>query len=296
MKIWKLFTVLIILSITKVYANEKEDLIRQEIYKVIKDKKATVGVAFMSDNQLFTLNDEQPYPLMSVFKFHVAFVTLKKMETEHTSLDSRLHIASSQMHKNTYSPLRDLYPDQDFYLSLGELIRYNISESDNNACDILIDYAGGIDQVSKQMQELGLTDYNLSETEATMHLDINNSYNNWSTPSSMAKLLHKVYNEKLLNDEYDLFLKQVMIETTTGKNKIKAGLPADIILGHKTGNSDRLSDGTKIGDNDAGVIYFPNGQKCYLAIFIKDSRETDSTNAQMIADISKIIYQALYPL
>ena len=80
-----------------------------------------------------------------------------------------------------------------------------------------------------------------------------------------------------------------MIETSTGKDKIKAGLPDNIVLGHKTGSSDRLDDGTKIGDNDTGVIYLPNGKLCFLAIFIKDSRESDQTNTQIIADIARIM-------
>ena len=31
--------------------------------------------------------------------------------------------------------------------------------------------------------------------------------------------------------------------TTTGANKLKAGLPAEIVIGHKTGSSDRTAEG-----------------------------------------------------
>jgi beta-lactamase class A len=130
------------------------------------------------------------------------------------------------------------------------------------------------------------------EAEETMHSRISNCYNNWSTPSSTLQLLEKLYNEPILNETHTEFLKNILIETSTGKDKIKAGLPDNIALGHKTGSSDRLDDGTKIGDNDTGVIYLPNGKLCFLAIFIKDSRESDQTNAQIIADIARIIYNS----
>jgi hypothetical protein len=68
----------------------------------------------------------------------------------------------------------------------------------------------------------------------------------------------------------------------------------DLVIRPSTLSSceERLDDGTKIGDNDTGVIYLPNGKLCFLAIFIKDSRESDQTNAQIIADIARIIYNS----
>ncbi len=266
--------------------------IEQKILQAIQGKNATVGAAFSIDGQLFTFNDEHRYPLMSVFKLHVAIAALQKMENECIALDSLRFIESSQIHKDTYSPLRELYPERNFYLSYADLMRYAVSQSDNNACDILIDYLGGIDIVKDRIDKLGITNYNLTETEETMHSRISNCYNNWSTPSSTLQLLEKLYNEPILNETHTEFLKNILIETSTGKDKIKAGLPDNIVLGHKTGSSDRLDDGTKIGDNDTGVIYLPNGKLCFLTIFIKDSRESDQTNTQIIADIARIIYNS----
>lgn len=271
---------------------EKQSTVGQKIRQAIQGKNATVGVAFSIDGQLFTFNDEHRYPLMSVFKLHVAIAALQKMENECIALDSLRFIESSQIHKDTYSPLRELYPERNFYLSYADLMRYAVFQSDNNACDILIDYLGGIDIVKDRIDKLGITNYNLTETEETMHSRISNCYNNWSTPSSTLQLLEKLYNEPILNETHTEFLKNILIETSTGKDKIKAGLPDNIVLGHKTGSSDRLDDGTKIGDNDTGVIYLPNGKLCFLAIFIKDSRESDQTNAQIIADIARIIYNS----
>ena len=257
---------------------EKQSTVGQKIRQAIQGKNATVGVAFSIDGQLFTFNDEHRYPLMSVFKLHVAIAALQKMENECIALDSLRFIESSQIHKDTYSPLRELYPERNFYLSYADLMRYAVSQSDNNACDILIDYLGGIDIVKDRIDKLGITNYNLTETEETMHSRISNCYNNWSTPSSTLQLLEKLYNEPILNETHTEFLKNILIETSTGKDKIKA--------------SDRLDDGTKIGDNDTGVIYLPNGKLYFLAIFIKDSRESDQTNTQIIADIARIIYNS----
>ena len=216
----------------------------------------------------------------------------KKWKTKCVALDSLRFIESSQIHKDTYSPLKELYPERKLLSFLRRPLALCRFSKRHNACDILIDYLGGIDIVKDRIDKLGVTNYNLTETEETMHSRISNCYNNWSTPSSTLQLLEKLYNEPILNEIHTEFLKNILIETSTGKDKIKAGLPDNIVLGHKTGSSDRLDDGTKIGDNDTGVIYLPNGKLCFLAIFIKDSRESDQTNAQIIADIARIIYNS----
>lgn len=37
----------------------------------------------------------------------------------------------------------------------------------------------------------------------------------------------------------------------------------------------------------------PSGEKCYIAVLIKDSKETDAENASIIADIAKEVYNSL---
>ena len=99
-------------------------------------------------------NDHVHFPLLSVFKFHVALAVLDKMDKQSISLDSIVSIKASQMPPNTYSPLRKKFPDQDFTITLRELMQYSISQSDNNACDILIEYAGGIKHINDYIHRL----------------------------------------------------------------------------------------------------------------------------------------------
>lgn len=84
-----------------------------------------------------------------------------------------------------------------------------------------------------------------------------------------------------------------MLYCASGKEKLVAGLPQGVKLGHKTGHSDRTADGILICDADAGVIYLPNGEKCYIVVLIKDSGESDSDNAKVMAEICDITYRHL---
>lgn len=271
---------------------ERHESVERAIAQTLQDKAATMGVACSVDDQMFTYNDTVRYPLMSVFKLHVAVAALQRMEAEGTQLDEILTIDSAQMHRDTYSPLLDRYPSGQFSISYADLLHYALALSDNNACDILIDYAGGIAAVKGCIDRAGITGYDLTETEASMHADRSNGYRNWAHPSSVVRLLQKILDNSLLSDEHTRFMHTTLIATSTGGDKIRAGLPADLTLGHKTGSSDRMA-GIKMGDNDAGFFYLPDGRLCFLAVFVKDSREDDRTNAALIARITRIIYDSV---
>lgn len=259
------------------------------VEKLTEGKEAEIGVAWMEGNAMHSINNERLYPLMSVFKLHVAVALLRDMQRRGAAVDTTLNITPEQMRKDTYSPLMKLHPDGNFSITLPQLIHYAIAESDNNAADILIAMAGGIDSVDREIHAMGIKDCHLSETEATMYKAPINSYANWSKPESVVWLLRKLYDGKLLSGEYNRCIKQALAATTTGADKIKAGLAQGMTLAHKTGTGFRLPDGTKTADNDAGVVTRPDGSRVIIAILIKDSRLSDADNARLMAEITRII-------
>ena len=86
-----------------------------------------------------------------------------------------------------------------------------VSQSDNNACNWLIYFVGGIQNVNAFIKDLGIDQIRLIETEKSMEQDIRKNYNNWSTPLSVAQLLRKVYTEKVLSDKHFAFLEKAML-------------------------------------------------------------------------------------
>ena len=260
-----------------------------DIQEVIKGKKAQVGVAVLYKDDAFTANNDDQYPLMSVFKFHIALAVLKKMEKEGIPLTAVVTLGPSDIDTKTWSPMYKKYKSKKITLSYGDLINYMVSQSDNNACNWLINFVGGIQNVNDFIKNLGIDRIQLIETEKSMEQDIRKSYN-WSTPLSVTQLLRKVYTEKVLSDEHFAFLEKAMLASASGKDKFRAGLPKEVEVGHKTGMSYRTPEGIRMCDADVGVIYMPGGEKCYLAVLVKDSKETDAANAKIMADIAKKVY------
>lgn len=263
------------------------------IDRITEGKRASVGVAVLLPGaaEVIASGEDDRYPMMSVFKLHVAAAALSKMEREQIPPDEELILQTRVLRPNTYSPLRDACADSPFFrITHEELLRYSISLSDNNACDLLIEFAGGPSAVDSCIRRAGIADFAVTQTEHTMHLNPQNCYANRTSPTAAVRLLEALCDGRIVTGRYLDVLMRALLGTETGPDKLRAGIPADIPLGHKTGSSDRTPEGVKIGDNDAGFFPLPDGSRCYLAVFVRDSQEDDAANARIIARIAEAVY------
>lgn len=181
-----------------------------QLKKAIEGKKAEIGIAVIIDGQdTITVNNDIHYPMMSVFKFHQALALADYMHHQKQPLKTRLLIKKSDLKPDTYSPLREIYPQGGIEMSIADLLKYTLQQSDNNACDILFNYQGGPDAVNKYLHSLGIRECAVIHTENDMHENLEFCYQNWTTPLAAAKLLEIFRNENLLTKNTRIsFIKQ----------------------------------------------------------------------------------------
>ena len=267
--------------------------LEQKIREVIGDYQAEVGVAvIVNGTDTVVVNNDVRYPLMSVVKFHQALAVAGWMQCRGTSLDSLIFISPEQLKPNTYSPLSDRYPSGNVRLSIRELLRYTLQQSDNNACDILFEMLGGTSAVDRYIRALGINDFSVSQTEDDMHRDVQASYLNWSSPLEAARLLEVFLTTDWPGCLHRSFIKQTMMECNTGRDRLPAPLQGtEAVIGHKTGSGDVNAEGLLIATNDIGFVYLPDGRRYVVAVFVKDSAADDRSNAQLIARISEAVYR-----
>lgn len=260
-----------------------------KLYIAAFNKKAKIGITVIKENSFWSIRNENQ-PMLSVFKYIVALKVFDKLEKENISVYTKLSITDKMLTKNLYSPMLKKYRHTPFEITIFDLINFMISYSDNIACDILIDYVGGIDEIQNYIINLGFKNIVISVNEKDMNSDEQKQYCNTASSKDIAKLIKYVNEGNLLSENSIKILNSFMIETTTGTDKLKAGLGNNAIIGHKTGSSSRLSNGIKIADNDAGFIILPDGKVYYIAVFIQDSELSDLENSKLISNISKIVY------
>lgn len=289
-----LICLLILLSWTASVGAQNNSLTGQ-LEQAIAGKKAQVGMAVIIDGKdTITVNNEIHYPMYSVFKFHQALAVTDYLAKQRLPIDTKLHIMASDLKPDTYSPLRDKYPGGNIQMSIADLLKYTLQLSDNNACDILFNYAGGTQYADQYIRSLGIKDFAIGATEDEMHKDPQKSHANWTTPLAAVELLEKFLNEPLLPDTMQAFIKQTMIECQTGKDRLPQPLlNTQAVIGHKTGSGNVSPTGQIAGANDIGFVFLPNGRRYTIAVFVKDSDEGPQGTVALIADISRIVYRHL---
>lgn len=267
--------------------------LRNEIIHSICKYDAKVGVAVMVNNtDTLTVNNSDKYPMMSVFKFHQALAVCHHLQTKGISLDSVINISKEELRENTYSPLRDRFPEGNISISLSELMEYTLQLSDNNACDILFNRILSTKETDRYIRSLGIDDFSIEMDENDMHENLDNCYSNWTTPMAAVRLINLFLEGGAVSGEYYDFIKRTMTECTTGIGRLPYPLKnTAAVIGHKTGTGDKNSDGRYIGINDIGFIDLPNGDRYLIAVFVKDSAENYETTEKIIAEISSIVYK-----
>lgn len=272
----------------------QNEVLRNKIQKIIQGKDATVGVALIVDGKdTLTINNNFRYPTQSVYKFHLALAVLDYLNKNNLTLDHQLYVKKGDLLPNTHSPLRDDYPQGEMYLSVADLIKYTVSKSDNNGCDILFRLVGGTAVVDRYIRGLGLSEFAIAATEEEMHGPWEVQYTNWSTPYTAAQALEIFRIQDILPQLFLDFLWDTLAGTITGGNKIKALLPEGTFVAHKTGSSFRNAEGLKAAENDIAIIQLPDGRYYSLVVFVADSMESNDVNCGIIAQISKAVYDSL---
>lgn len=257
----------------------------------LSSARAVVGVAVLDENGGEAgYHADVPFPLASVFKLHVAACLLERLSQEGGSLTQPVRVARERLIPGTWSPMRDELGAEGFTLPLRELLRYMIADSDNIACDILIDMTGGLDRVRACAASLGGAPLELRENEDGMHAEIYRQYANWSTPRAVARFLRGFFEAKHIAAPYKDCLAECMRAATTGRGRLAAGLPPEAGLAHKTGTSDRSAGGMRFACNDAGFFALPDGRRVYMAAFVMQSLESDAATEALLAAAARIAY------
>ena len=262
--------------------------LRQQLNQIIASKNATVGISIKSieDKDTLSINGNLKAPLMSVFKFHIALTVLNQVDEGKLSLEQKIFIKKKDLHENTWSPMREDYPEGNMYLTLDKLLRYTVSHSDNNGCDILIKLVGGTKVIQKFINKQGIKDFVIKVNEQQMET-WKNLYVNTTTPLITTELLEKFYKGEVLKEETTKYLYEIMVETSRGLTWMKAGLPEGTELAHRTGISGTNDNNLRVAMNDIGIVKLPNGKHFILSVYLKEITETKEDTEKIIADIAK---------
>ena len=280
-----------------------QSALQAKIASIAADAEGTVSVACVLPGTALNcdLHPHNHSPMQSVFKYPLAVTVLhlaeigkllpaqRPGESFNETLDRTIRFLPEDRIPHTHSPLEDRYPEANVDVTLRELIRLSVSESDNAAADILLRIAGGPSVVQDYIRSLGITEFQLQDGEHGLHRDPTAQYRNWIEPAAAVRLLERLVVDPPLSPAANSFLLQAMTDSVTGSTHLRAGLPAGTVLAHKTGSSGE-QNGKAAVTNDIGLITLPDGRHLAIAVFVTDARANEATRDSVIARIGRAAY------
>jgi beta-lactamase class A len=234
--------------------------LEQQLASLVAGKSGEYGIAALDlrTGKTVSVNGDQPFPMASTVKVAVAAAYLTQVDHGRRTLDQRIGGRSA------YS-----------------LMEAMLIHSDNYATDLLIRNLGGPKTVQQWVSWHGLTGISVDRTIAQLLRDRRDLHDprDSSTPLAMIGLLKTIETGNVLKPQSRSFLQTMMARCMTGKNRIRALLPAGTRVENKTGTLSGLTD-------DIGFITMPDGRRIAVAIFARGGTNRPRT----IAEAARAIY------
>jgi beta-lactamase class A len=262
--------------------------LRGRVEQIARAAQGRVGVTAMvlETGESVTLQGDKRFPMQSVYKTPIAMAVLNQVDRGALKLEQTVRVLRSDLvPMGAHSPIRDHHP-HGVELSLDELLRLNVSESDGTACDVLLRVAGGAQVVNQYLRSLGIQGIVVATTEKAMGRNEMVQYRNWATPDAALALLRALHEGRGLSAPSRARLLQWMTETPTSSRRIKGLLPAGTVVAHKTGTSGTFHGLTR-ATNDVGLITLPDGRHLAIAVFVSDSMADEAVREGVIARIAQ---------
>ena len=226
----------------------------RQIAQIAESSQGRIGVyaVDLSTGQEVGVLADQRFPMASTSKVAIAAVYLAGVDAGRWSLTSEWRLPRPG----------------GAYLSAQRHIDLMISKSCNACTDAMLEAVGGPSAVNRWMAQAGITDFELTRDIATLVsqdgrldpasiVDTRDSV----TPRAMGQFLAGIHQGRWLSRESRQVILDAMQRTTTGKSRMRSGLPLSAGLAHKTGTLSRTA-------SDIGIFRTSDGRTVAAAIYV----------------------------
>jgi beta-lactamase class A len=278
-------------SATPTPASSQERDLQKQLEQIASAAKGRVGIAalILETVETVSLNQHAHFPMQSVYKLPISMVVMKRVDSGKIKLDQKVRITKEDfIGRAAHSPIRERHPN-GVEMSVTELLRFAISESDGTASDVLMKLAGGPEAIQAYLTQLGITDLIVLDTEKAFAQDHSLQFRNWATPEAAVALLRALYEKRGLTEPSQALLVKFMVESKPGAKRLKGLLPAGTVVAHKTGTSG-TEKGITAATNDIGIVTLPTGKHLAIAVFVSDSTADEAAREGVIAQIAKAVW------
>lgn len=265
---------------------------KTRIEKIIAASGAEVAVAYLplsldaTPEQGLLIDAQKVFHAASTMKVPVMIEAFRQADAGRFSLDDPIPVV------NTFKSIVDGSPysmsvtedsDGEVYKAIGKtmtvraLVTAAITVSSNLATNILIEHLGA-ENIRKTVDRLdggGMVVLRGVEDQKAFDKGLNNE----TTARALMALFAAIARGQAVSPAASRGMTDIL-RMQQFNDAIPAGLPADVPVGHKTGNITRIH-------HDGGIVY---AEKPYVLVVLTRGIAEQAKSAAVIADISRVIY------
>jgi len=279
------------------------------------------GVALMGGGPQWVSDATARFPLQSVFKAFLAAAALAMVDAGQLKLAEPM-VLTAQDRAFGWDPLTEAWRGPSITLPVVDLIALAVQKSDNTAADAVMKRIGGPAAVTAWLRGKGIADISVDRYETEIQPEVlgmgpfqpqwsdnrawttarnavppetreaaTNSYladpRDTATLAATLDFLTRLAAGQLLSPASTHLLLRLMTDSRSGEHRLKAGLPADAKLAHKTGTS-TTDLGLTPATNDIGVVTLASGRRFAVAAYLAGSTATEAVRERLIADAARL--------
>jgi beta-lactamase class A len=302
------------------------ETLQQRLEAISQRVPGRLGVAVLDldSGARAAIRGELPAPMASVFKLPVAIAVLRRAQEQSLPLSTPVHVGWDERSPG-WSPLAERVPRKGVDFSLDTLLESMVADSDNTAVDVLLHWMGGPTEVMAVLRRLGVQGIRVDRSERTLayalggveapprpepldalmarlgrvseprHLEALKGFStdprDQASPVALVDLLAALDAGRLLDAAHTARLLEMLRATRTGPRRLRAGLPPDVVLAHKTGLWPSLG-GFSVAVNDIGIAT-RNGRKIAIAVLVTDANAPIERCEDVIAEVAGSVWSEL---
>ncbi|BDI30844.1 beta-lactamase [Capsulimonas corticalis] len=236
-----------------------------------------------ADGSQMSYRADERFPLCSTFKIMLASAILHRSARTPELLGRRIRYTAQDL--VTYSPITEKHVGDG--MTIAELCAAALQYSDNTAANQLMKILGGPAAVTAFSRLIGDRVFHLDRWETELNTAIPGDLRDTSTPRAMGRSLKRLALGDALPPHQRRQLQEWMRGNTTGKKRIAAGVPANWLVGDKTGTGDYGSA------NDVAILWPPRHAPILLAIYTTQHEKNAKAREDVIASAARIVAGAI---
>ncbi|MGZ9114319.1 MAG: class A beta-lactamase [Brevundimonas sp.] len=220
----------------------------------------------------------------STFKMYLAAATLVRIQDGRETFDRRIPVTAADM--VNHAPVTQ--PAIGSSLSVERMMQAVVEVSDNPAANLLLKANGGIEAMQAFYRSIGDDSTTVDRFEPEMNrLD---GDKDTIKPAQSVANLQRLFLDPAspLTADSQARLLRWMVDSPTGADRLKGGVPSSWRVAHKTGT------GGYGPTNDIGLLYPPTGAPVIVAAYYHATPASSAAaNDAVIAEATRLALKAL---